>query len=289
MELRRPLLVVAGAALSVLAAVPGALSSAGPDTPPPVQVTVLEAGFAAARVGQPGSTSTLATATSYDGRARSFVLHVPDGLLAPAPLVVALHAHSHGPDNLRAVARFEALADREGFVVAFPGGAGGSWNSGLCCDPGAREQVDDVAFLDQVIALARKKASIDPGRISLTGDSNGAMMALRYACERADVVAAVAVVGGPLVAPCAPARPVAVLALLGAQDTVVPLAGGRNDNLDVTFPPLDASLQPFRDAGGAVELQVVAGTGHTWMTGDLHGVDATRTVWEWLRDHPQPA
>lgn len=288
MDSRRPLLVAVGAALSLLAGVPAALSASKPQL---VQVQAL--GSAATQVtppepvGLPGSTTTVPTTRTYAGKVRTFVLHVPDGLLAPAPLVVALHAHSQEPKAIRAYSRLEALADEQGFVVAFPEGAAGSWNAGRCCVPGNRDRVDDIAFLDEVIALTRTKTLIDRNRVALTGGSNGAMMALRYACERSELVASVAVVAGPLVAPCAPELPVPVLVLHGARDRVVPLNGGRNPNLGVTFPAIGPSLEPFRKAGSEVQLQVVPRAGHDWMTRSAHGLDATRAIWSWMRDRPR--
>lgn len=281
MDLRRPLLIAAGAVLSVLAALPSALAEPQPEPDAVVPAAALEP------IALPGSTTTVPTTTTYDGQLRHVVLHVPDGLLAPAPLVVALHAHSQTTATIRSYSRLERLADEQGFVVAFPSGGGGSWNAGACCAPGAREQTDDVAFLDEVLTIARARARIDPDRVYLTGGSNGAMMAMRYACERADQVAAVAVVSASLVAPCAPTSPVSVLVLHGEKDGVVPLTGGPNPRLDVVFPPVDSSLNPFRAAGGDVRLEVVAGVGHVWMTRDQHGVDATSAVWSWLRDHPR--
>lgn len=289
MELRRPLLVVAGAALALLAAVPQTLSAAtaAPATIQAASVRPMTAD-PAVRASRPGRTVTLPTTHTYKGQRRQVVVHVPDGLLAPAPLVVALHAHSQEPKTIRAYSRLEQLADQQGFVVAFPEGAAGSWNAGACCVPASEEQLDDVAFLDEVLSLVRTQALIDTSRISLTGGSNGAMMALRYACERPDVVASVAVVSGPLIARCPLAQPVPVLVLHGARDTVVPLRGGRNAFLGVTFPPVDRSLEPFRRAKGEVRLQVVPRAGHDWMTRDRHGVDATLAAWLWMRDHPRP-
>ena len=282
---RRLTLVGLGAVLSVLAALPSSPAAsaavAATATTTPVSVTT-------SAVALPGSTMTVPTTRTYDGRRRSVVIHVPDGLLAPAPLVVALHAHSQSPANIRAYTRLERLADQQGFVVAFPEGAGGSWNAGTCCFPGSRDKVDDVGYLDEVVALVRARAPIDPARISFTGGSNGAMMALRYACERPSVVASVAVVAGPFIATCTPSEPVPVLVLHGAKDRVVPLNGGRNARLGVTFPPVGRSLEPFRRAGGEVRLAVVPRAGHDWMTRDKSGVDATGTVWAWMRDRPQP-
>lgn len=287
MELRRPLLVASGAALALLAAVPQTLSAASA-APVTIQAaSVVPFQETPGQISRPGRTVTLPTTHTYKGQRRYVVVHVPDGLLAPAPLVVALHAHSQEPKAIRAYSRLEELADEQGFVVAFPEGAAGSWNAGACCVPASKEGLDDVAFLDEVLSIVRTQALVDTDRVSLTGGSNGAMMALRYACERPDVVASVAVVSGPLIARCPLAQPVPVLVLHGARDTVVPLRGGRNAFLGVTFPPVDRSLEPFRKAKGEVRLQVVPRAGHDWMTRDKHGVDATLAAWLWMRDHPR--
>jgi poly(3-hydroxybutyrate) depolymerase len=287
-ELRRLVAVAAGAVLTTALGLPSALGSDGDLPVRPVSAApVLLAAAQPVPPPRPGVARTVETTHSYGGQARSFLLHVPDRLLDPAPLLVALHAHSQHPGSIRAYSRLEQLADEQGFVVAFPEGVGGSWNAGRCCAPGTREAVDDVAFLDEVIALSRTAAPIDPRRIALTGSSNGAMMALRYACERPQLVASVAAVAGPLVAPCTPERPVAVLALHGLLDHAVPLEGGTNDGLAVTFPAVDPSLEPFRQAGGDVRLLVVPEAGHTWMTRSGHGLDASTVVWGWVRDHPR--
>ena len=193
---------------------------------------------------------------------------------------MALHALHQTPDTIRAATGLEALADEKKFVVAFPGGAHGSWNAGACCGRARDGDLDDVAFLDEVIASVRDRVLVDPSRIGLTGFSNGAMMALRYGCERSTVVSAVAVVAGPLAAPCAPASPVAVMEVHGRRDHVVPLAGGRNPQLRALFPPVESSLDPFRDVGSRVRVEVIGG-GHGWPTG------AARHVWDWLRTHPR--
>ena len=294
MELRRTLLVAVGAALSLLAGVPAAMTPATAAPAPQVQAASVLPDFDEVPPPAPpdaprGATVTVPTTFFHDGQNREFVLHVPQGLLAPAPLVVALHAHSQEPKHIRAYSRLEQLADEEGFVVAFPEGAAGSWNAGLCCFPGSTKKVDDIAYLDEVIALAQKLAPIDAARINLTGGSNGAMMALRYACERPQLVASVAVVSGPLVAPCPLKEPVPVLFVQGGKDTVVPLNGGRNKFLGVTFPALVPSLEPFRKAGGDVKVLVIPRAGHEWMTRAKHGFDATRGLWTFMRDHPRTA
>lgn len=285
MRLWRPLLLVGGAALCLFGGFQAASSATAREVAPPPPAPTMAAPVL--RPSQPGSTEVVPTSAAYRGTQRAFVLHVPDGLLGPAPLVVALHAHSQQPSSIRAYSRFEALADEHGFVVAFPGGAGGSWNAGTCCAPGAGEGVDDVAFLDEVVALARERTDVDPQRIAVVGASNGGMMALRYACERPHLLASVVAVASPLIAPCTRAGATPVLALHGGADAEVPLAGGLNPRLRVTFPPVEQSLEPFRASGAEVEVRVVPAVGHTWMDRTKHGFDASGAAWAWVRDHPR--
>ncbi|MCU1693567.1 MAG: putative lipoprotein [Frankiales bacterium] len=250
-------------------------------------VAPARAGFAPSDVAPPVAALPAVGLPAFTGRVdsgvdgRPFVLHVPKGLLGPAPLLLVLHAYSQSARTMRPYTRFEELADRAGFVVAFPDGRSGSWDAGGCCGVARDERVDDVAYLDGVLAATRARALVDPQRIALTGFSNGGMMALRYACERADVVASVAVVAGTLVAPCTPSAGVDVLDLHGSADRTVPVDGGRNESLSAEFPAVRRALTPFSRAGGEVQVRVQAGEGHHWVTG------ASAAVWDWLRDHPK--
>ena len=233
----------------------------------------------------PGFTTTVSLPVEHAGESRAYVLHVPDGLLGPAPLVVALHGALQSADRMRDYSRLEDLADRHGFVVAFGMGVGGSWNAGGCCRPRA----NDVAYLDALLdhAAAQSSFRVDPARVFLTGFSNGGMMALRYACDRAERLAAVAVVSATVLGDCAPTARLDVLAVHGETDTVVPLEGGHNAKYDVDLGALRPALQPFRDLGGHVRVRVVPGVGHGWMTDDEMSYDASVAVWDWLRDHPR--
>src|SRR4051812_47094593 len=64
----------------------------------------------------------------FDGRVRSYELHVPEGLTEPAPLVIALHGRGDDGLGMEALTHFDDLADREGFIVAYPDGLNNEWN-----------------------------------------------------------------------------------------------------------------------------------------------------------------
>ena len=170
---------------------------------------------------QPATGQSTQTVESA-GLERSYLLHVPKGYAGQAiPLVLNLHGSGGVPENQLATSGFGALADREGFAVAFPAGVFAntvserSWNANR--EPGA----DDVQFARDLIADVSSRLNIDLARIYVTGFSGGARMSSRLACELADQLAAAAPVAG-LQFPdgCTPSRAIPILAFHGKADTV---------------------------------------------------------------------
>ncbi len=242
-----------------------------------------------------------------DGRVRTYRVHVPPGIAGTdrVPLVIALHGGVGSGAQFERNSGFDALADRFRFVVVYPDGitiggasvfaAGRVWNGGQCCGPAATGNVDDVTFLTRVIDSVRARFHGDPRRVFVTGHSNGAIMAYRLACERADRIAAIGVQAGTLEIPtCSPSRPVSVMHIHGAADRNIPIAGGRGNGISATdfFPPQQAieilaradhcparpteAVDPANPdvttrtwapcgQGTAVEFVTVAGASHAWM------------------------
>jgi polyhydroxybutyrate depolymerase len=88
---------------------------------------------------------------------------------------------------------------------------------------------DDLGFLDAVIAALVADGTADPASIHIAGVSNGGMMALRYACARADRLASVAVFLATMPreaeTECRPGRPLPVLMVAGTADPIVRWTG----------------------------------------------------------------
>lgn len=182
---------------------------------------------------------------TFEGLERTYLLHVPDGLDTPAPLVLALHGRFGSGAHMATLTDFNTIADAEGFIVAYPDGVNGEWNyvRGIRGYPKAQ---DDTAFL---IALADQIASeypVDRARVYLTGFSNGGFMAQRVACEQRTAFAAYASVAaagfGGMGDVCAePSDTGAPMLLInGTADTNVPWEGTgvtRGDRtVYVTYP-----------------------------------------------------
>jgi polyhydroxybutyrate depolymerase len=168
------------------------------------------------------------------GRQRWALLREPAEGKGPRPLILLLHGGAGNPAQAERAYRLTEPALAAGFLVAYPAGTGYftrkrilTWNAGNCCGHAREKGVDDVAFLAALIERLVKDGRADPKAVFAAGMSNGAMMAHRLACERADLVAAIAPVAGTLAVPaCKPSRPVSVLLVHGTEDEHVPFAGG---------------------------------------------------------------
>jgi polyhydroxybutyrate depolymerase len=194
---------------------------------------------------------------TFAGLPRTYQVHVPAGLDRPAGLVINLHGAGETGGGQAALSNYNAVADQLGFVVAYPDGIDFSWADGRGASIPDRQGVDDVGFLVALIDRLSHDYGIAPGRVFATGMSAGAFMAMRLACERADVVSAIAPVAGTLGAafPCSPSRPVSVLQMNGTGDPVVPFNGGtmlgRGGYSDIV--PAPAMAQRWRELNGCPE------------------------------------
>lgn len=184
---------------------------------------------AAAAVEQPSVPRTL----EVDGTARTYYLHVPPGLgPGPVPVVLVFHGGGGNGPSTERLTRFSALADREGFVVAYPEGVGRNWNDGreFTSSRAHRDHVDDVGFVAALLDAIARVHPLDPRRVYATGISNGGIFSHYLAARLSARIAAIApVVGGVADPPdpwFRPEQPVSVLILQGTADPLVPYRGG---------------------------------------------------------------
>jgi polyhydroxybutyrate depolymerase len=168
---------------------------------------------------------------------------VTPSALAPGqkvPLLVVLHGLGSSPETVARYYGIEAVVDELGVAVAYPEGSeevSGTgwigqrhrfWNATDWCCNFQGSSVDDVAYLDLVLDDLLARYPVDARRVYLLGLSNGGYMAHRYACDRAERVAAIVSQAGAMwadAARCRPGEAVAVLQLHGTEDTMVPYGG----------------------------------------------------------------
>ncbi len=183
------------------------------------------------------------------GGSRPAELLLPRGLdrLKPAPVLMVLHPYGGQADGRLGHQDFRAAANRMGALLIIPAGSPDRhgaffWNAtDACCDLD-RAGVDDVKYLAGLVEETALLQNVDRARIYVAGHSNGGFMALRLACDRPDLFAAVVGVAGATwldPARCQPRSPVSVLQVHGDHDEVVryPETGATpNPLLRVPYP-----------------------------------------------------
>jgi len=217
---------------------------------------------------------------NYGGR--SMIVYVPSRLPPPGAraLVIVLHG---GMGNARRIAaaqsesglNMNSLAEEYGFVVAYLNGTRVArrlgpnrlgWNAGGCCGLPAANNIDDVGYIQGAVDTLVAKYAIDRSRVYGMGHSNGAMMTQRLLCET-HLYAAGVPISGPLnldTENCPGARGNRILAIHGADDANVPIAGGRGTRgiSNAVYNSEDRTRLVFTHAGASYDLEVVKGADH---------------------------
>lgn len=246
---------------------------------------------------------------TINGIERSYLLHIPPGLdtSRPAPLLLAFHGAGDDPAEMQLLTGFNEMADKSNFFLVYPVGIGQSWNAGgNCCGEALSKNIDETAFVRQILTDLETVVQVDAKRIYATGFSNGGALVDRLACEMPDVLAAVASVAGILAySPCQPQQPVSVMHIHGLADLILPYKGGGAYKIRPVeeimsgwaelngcggSPTVDQPLKTIKhiaytscQAGTAVELYAVAGAGHSWP----NVWDTSQVIWDFFAAHPK--
>ncbi len=182
--------------------------------------------------------SEIRNSIMHDGLKRTFEIHLPSSYdrSVQCPLVIALHGRGGNGASMILLTHkgLNKLADKDGYIVVYPDGIELNWNDGRMDeevnDRAHRENIDDVGFISSLIDFMINAYNVEPGRVYITGISNGAIMSYRLACELSQKITAIAPVDGNipimLYPKCSPSRPVSVLAINNTDDPLVPYKGG---------------------------------------------------------------
>jgi poly(hydroxyalkanoate) depolymerase family esterase len=236
--------------------------------------------------------------------ARGYKLYVPGGHgERPVPLVVMLHGCTQSAADFAAGTRMNQLAERDGFLVAYPEQAGAAnqrrcWNWFLRAHQ--RRDAGEPSRLAGITRQVMQTHRVDPGRVFVAGLSAGGAMAAVLAATYPDLFVAAGIHSGlvhgaardvpsayaamrqgpPAGGPAPGAGTVPLIVFQGDRDTTVAPA-----NAAALLSPWSESSRPevltgpgwtrrvFRDAAGrpAAEWWSVHRLGHAWSGGSPEG------------------
>ncbi len=166
---------------------------------------------------------------------RTYLLYVPARRNAAPPLLVVFHGSMGSGRDVRVDTgyEFDRLADRDGFVVAYPDGYEGNWNDcrRAASFPARRLNIDDVGLFEALVSRLQSERNIDPTRVFVVGSSNGGHFVFRLALEHPDLIAGAAVFAASLPtrdnSDCTlRGRPPPIMLVNGTSDPINPYEGG---------------------------------------------------------------
>ena len=150
-------------------------------------------------------------------------------------LIVSLHGFGGDSAFQSAYLPLHERVNADGFALLLPNGLRDSagnrfWNPTDDCCEGGKTGEDDVAFLTELVAVARKIADFGP--VYFFGYSNGGFMSHHMACKGLPGLRAVASLAGTSYvedASCEGAAPVSVLHIHGTDDDVIRFEGDETE------------------------------------------------------------
>lgn len=195
----------------------------------------------------------------------------------PKKLVIALHAFGDSPRRFAYYSALHNSVDNQTIVV-YPAAIKpnvknikAGWNSGFCCGSGWVSKTDDVAFIETLIKEMAAKYGIKSQDTFLTGFSNGAFMAQRFAADRPSLIGGIAVASGTIGTTkisIDPKTAIPILLMYGKEDKTIPFNGGSTaDNREFDWLPFSKTESVWRAINGtAAQTKVIVYEhgAHTW-------------------------
>lgn len=185
---------------------------------------------------EPVLTATMQKHTlEFGNKPRTYYSYRPATAIPNPPLLIVLHGTNIDGAKIREWTgyEFDQMADKYGFLVAYPDGYDKDWND---CRKGdfsktKKEKVDDVGFIKVIINEHKVKFGINPAKVYLFGYSSGGNMAIRTGIQEVGLIAGIVTVCSALppaeTCNCDLNSPTPDIMLInGTGDGICPYTGG---------------------------------------------------------------
>ena len=163
---------------------------------------------------------------------REYFVHLPAGYrkVLATPVVLVFHGRGGNVEQIAKFSGFNTLSEKHGFLAIYPQAIATHWNYGRESEKFHEHdgKINDVAWVEELIAELKRTYSVDKKRIYATGISNGGIFSQRLAIALGRHFAAVASLTSQiaeLLAKTKPTNPISVLIINGTQDPFAPYEG----------------------------------------------------------------
>ena len=239
---------------------------------------------------------------------RKTLTYIPKNVEKSPALVISLHGMNQDPEYQQKQTQWNAMADKEGFIVTYPLGNNKMWDT---------NGTSDVKFVETVIKEMINQHHVDKNRIYLSGFSMGSWLGYHCLETLGDKIAAFGPVSGVDIGKQPKAnRKVPIMHIHGTGDDVFKytgdpshMAGGypsieeyvkkwaAYEGCDASNPQVvrpypssrktaNATRTIYNNVNNDVEVNLISidGKGH-WHSNDPNGVNSTQELWNFFKRH----
>ena len=239
---------------------------------------------------------------------RKTYTYIPVNVEKSPALVISLHGLNQDPEYQQKQTQWNAMADKEGFIVTYPLGNNKMWDT---------NGTSDVKFVETVIKEMINQHHVDKNRIYLSGFSMGSWLGYHCLETLGDKIAAFGPVSGVDIGKQPKAnRKVPIMHIHGTGDDVFKytgdpshMAGGypsieeyvkkwaAYEGCDANNPQVvrpypssrktaNATRTIYNNVNDDVEVNLISidGKGH-WHSNDPNGVNSTQELWNFFKRH----
>lgn len=198
----------------------------------------------------------------------------------PVPLLINLHGYSGTGASQTLYTYLQDATNEAGVAYIAPNGTEDNlennfWNAGKSCCNFNNKDVDDIAYLDELIDKALQAASINAEKIYLFGHSNGAFMSYTYLCSGTTKIAAVTGLAGAMDpdSNTCKSKPGNILHIHGELDETILYQGGAL--FGNRFTSADQTIEQWSVINGCRQNQ----QSEIDLLDSIDGIDTTKEIY----------